>query len=123
MTLRKSHKFGFATLALALTTSMASASALAEVIDFSNSGSSSVQGSPSYTDTTQAAAGSTPNNVSNTGSSAVGIGSPLVANHMMVSANTPGASPTDFSSAGSSAVTSSYRHSTPRASGPLLATR
>ena len=109
-------------MALALATSVASASALAEVIDFSNSGSSSVQGSPSYTDTTQAATGSTPHNVSNSGSSAVGTGSPLVANRIMVSSNSPGASPTDFSGAGSSAVTDSYRP-TQRASGPLLATR
>ena len=76
----------------------------AEVTDFSNAGSSGIQGTPAYEATTYALAGSTPRNTSNAGSSAIGSGSPLVARQVTLSQNGTGASPTDFSGAGSSAV-------------------
>ena len=76
--------------------------------DFSNAGSSSIQGAPAYEATTYALAGSTPRNTSNAGSSAVGLGSPLAAQQVMLSQNGIGASPTDFSGSGSSAVGGGY---------------
>ncbi|UPG73697.1 hypothetical protein MVG78_05990 [Roseomonas gilardii subsp. gilardii] len=93
-----------AAAALALSLGAFAPLAHAEVTDFSNSGSSSVNGTPSYEATTRAIAGATPLNVSNSGSSAVGIGSPYVAERVMVTQNSVGASPTDFSGSGSSAV-------------------
>lgn len=100
---RISNRLAIAALALSLG-AIAPLAARAEVTDFSNSGSSSVNGTPSYEATTRALAGATPLNVSNSGSSAIGIGSPYVAERVMVTENSVGASPTDFSGSGSSAV-------------------
>ena len=100
---RFSSRLAIAALTLSLG-AFAPLAAQAEVTDFSNSGSSSVSGTPSYEDITRALAGATPLNVSNAGSSAIGIGSPYAAERVMLTQNSPGASPTDFSGSGSSAV-------------------
>lgn len=105
---RISSRIAAATLALSLGAFAAPFAGATEVTDFSNAGSSSVQGVPSYDATTYALAGSTPRNTSNAGSSAVGAGSPLVAQQVMLSQNGIGASPTDFSGSGSSAVGGGY---------------
>ena len=104
---RFSSRLAIAALTLSLG-AFAPLAAQAEVTDFSNSGSSSVSGTPSYEDTTRALAGATPLNVSNAGSSAIGIGSPYAAERVMLTQNSPGASPTDFSGSGSSAVGGGY---------------
>ena len=104
---RFSSRLAIAALTLSLG-AFAPLAAQAEVTDSSNSGSSSVSGTPSYEDTTRALAGATPLNVSNAGSSAVGLGSPLAAQQVMLSQNGIGASPTDFSGSGSSAVGGGY---------------
>ena len=101
---RISSRIAAATLALSLGAFAAPFAGAAEVTDFSNAGSSSIQGAPAYEATTYALAGSTPRNTSNAGSSAIGIGSPYAAERVMLTQNSPGASPTDFSGSGSSAV-------------------
>ena len=105
---RISSRIAAATLVLSLGAFAAPFVGAAEVTDFSNAGSSSIQGTPAYEATTYALAGSTPRNTSNAGSSAVGAGSPLVARQVMLSRNGTGASPTDFSGSGSSAVGGGY---------------
>ena len=105
---RISSRIAAATLALSLAAFAAPFAGAAEVTDFSNAGSSSIQGAPAYEATTYALAGSTPRNTSNAGSSAVGLGSPLAAQQVMLSQNGIGASPTDFSGSGSSAVGGGY---------------
>lgn len=105
---RISSRIAAATLALSLGAFAAPFAGAAEVTDFSNAGSSGIQGTPAYEATTYALAGSTPRNTSNAGSSAVGSGSPLVAQQVMLSRNGIGASPTDFSGSGSSAVGGGY---------------